>query len=390
MEICGKENCTGCGLCADICPQNAIHMEPGKITGHLVPIIDQEICVDCSLCQKKCPGNSQPKLNLPLKVYAAWQKNAEKQKGSSSGGVAAAFYEKAIESGYYIVGAVLCEDFSTKLIVTNDLADIEKFKNSKYEQASTENVYKTVSEIIKNGGKVLFIGTPCQCEAARKLTPASKADSLITVDLICHGVPSYRLFKDYITWIENMKKKKVTSLSFRTSFGVQLRLFSENQIIWDRKLQGDFFLHGFYKGLISNEACYRCKYACPERGFDITIGDFWGIGKREPFEHPGRKVSIIAIGTHKGESFVEKCSDLVLVERSYEEAVDHNTQLREPASRHDLYKKFWEIYQNKGIESAFRNTVYQEVEAQYRKEHIKEMIKAPIKMIRNAILRRID
>lgn len=388
MEICINRACTGCGLCSNICPKNAVLMKSNNATGHLNPVINKELCIECGLCNCKCPQNSTFEGVLPIKTYAAWQKDEIKQKGSSSGGVASAFYEDAISRGYYVVGAVLCDDFSTKLIVTNDITDIEKFKSSKYEQAEANDVYNRITEILKNGGKVLFIGTPCQCAAVKEIGKAYATWQLIIVDLICHGVPSYTCFMDYIRWIEKEKKTKITSVSFRTIYGEELVLKNGEKIIWDRRWREDFYLYAFNKGLICNEACYQCKYAYSNRISDITIGDFWGIGKQEPFEHPGRKVSVIAVGTQKGVDFVNMCSDLVLVERSYDEAVLGNSQLKNPAKKHHMYNKFWSLYSSEGIESAFKGTIYTDVENFYRKEHLKDIIKAPLRKIRRSLIKR--
>lgn len=378
-SICNSSVCTGCGLCVSVCPKSAIILEEKTTTGHFSPKINEKLCVDCGLCQKKCPANRKIEFVEPQKVYVAWREEARRQKGSSSGGVAAALYEMAIEKGWYIVGTEQTEELVPVLKVTDHAEDIEKFKGSKYVQANSQLVYKEVKNIVSEGNTVLFIGTPCQCQAVKSIVDDS--DRLFTVELICHGVPSQKLLKEYLAWIENKKNKKVSELSFRSPYGVELILKSQTGTFWKRKLPEDFYLTGFNEGLILNEACYQCKYARPERSSDLTIGDFWGIGKYEPFSDPGRKVSVIAVNSQKGSELLNACDTLVCQEREYREAVEGNPQLQAPKKKHTQYEVFWESYTQSGIESAMKATVYKPVQKRYVCRTIKQFPKDIVKKI---------
>lgn len=378
-NICASEKCTGCGACKSICPKGAIKMSEKPLTGHFCPTIDDSLCVDCGLCRKVCPSNDEEVFVEPKITYAAWRKNASEQKGSSSGGVAAAFYEAAIANGYYVVGTYKDQDFLPRMKLTNDISDVEDFKGSKYVQADTGTVYEDIRKVLSKGEKVLFIGTPCQCAAAKKV--AKNNENLITVDLICHGVPSQMTFIDYLNWIQKKTNKVITEMSFRSDYGVEMTFSSNNKVFWKRKINEDYYLSAFNGGLIHNEACYQCRFAQRERAADMTIGDFWGIGKASPFSHPGRKVSVIAVNTEAGEKFLQLCSSLELVERSYDEAVEGNTQLRHPSIKHKDRETFWKVYEDKGIEQAFHSTIYKKVTNLYIKNYIKHAPKEFIKKI---------
>lgn len=378
-DICENGKCTGCGACKSICPKGAIQMLENPVTGHFQPIIDEAICVDCGLCQKMCPNNANEVFAEPQKAYAAWRKNALEQKGSSSGGVAAALYETAIEHGYYVVGTCIDENFLPKMKLTNDIKDVEKFKGSKYVQANSENVYRDIKKVILNGQKILFVGTPCQCAAAKKVVENS--ENLVTVDLICHGVPSQKVFKSYLKWIEQRTNRKITKMSFRSEYGVEMTCFSKDKVIWQRRIKEDYYLSAFNDGMMHNESCYQCRYAQRERAADLTIGDFWGIGRETPFKGPGRKVSVIAVNTDKGKELLQLCNSLELVERDYDEAVKGNTQLRHSAIMHKDREMFWKTYEEKGIEQAFRSTIYREITDRYIKNQIKRAPKEFVKKI---------
>lgn len=382
-NICENGKCTGCGACKSICPKGAIQMSEKAVTGHFYPAIDEKLCIDCGLCKKICPSNDKEVFVEPQTVYAAWRKKVSEQKGSSSGGVAAALYEVAIENGYYVVGTYTDEDFLPRMKVTKNICDLESFKGSKYVQANTGTIYEDIRRLLTQGEKVLFIGTPCQCSAAKKITRNN--ENLITVDLICHGVPSQRIFLDYLKWIQKQTKKVITKMSFRSEYGVEMTFVSNNKVFWKRRINEDYYLSAFNTGLIHNDACYQCRFAQRERAADITIGDFWGIGKAEPFKNPGRKVSVIAINTERGKKILQLCHSLELEVRSYNEAIEGNTQLRHPSTMHKDREVFWKVYEEKGIEQAFRSTIYNEVTNRYIKNFMK---RAPKELLKRIIKRK--
>lgn len=366
-------------MCVSVCPKSAISLTEKATTGHFFPEINQELCINCGLCQKKCPANNKTDYVKPQKTYVAWRKEKEKQQGSSSGGVAAALYETAVKNGWYVVGTYQDKDMLPKLMLTNNACDLEKFKGSKYVQAKSDLVYKEVRDLVRQNNTVLFIGTPCQCQAVKNIV--DDKEKIYTIELICHGVPSQKLLKEYLAWIEAKKKKKVTELFFRSPYGVEMTLKSNGKNIWKRKLPEDFYLTAFNEGLILNDACYQCKYAQPERSNDLTIGDFWDIGKYEPFKGPGRKVSVIAVNSEKGNELLNMCDTLICQEREYMEAVDGNPQLRAPKNRHPQYDTFWSVYAKSGLGAAIEATIYKPVQKIYLTRKIKQFPKNVVKKI---------
>ncbi len=380
-KICERNQCTGCGLCKNVCPKGAIRMVESEDTGHFIPHIDQNLCIDCHLCEKKCPSLKEPEHKKQIKTYAAWRKDISKIKGSSSGGVAAGLYEKAIKEGYYIVGTYLDDKFQAKMKVTNKKEDIELFKGSKYIQAEAGNVYKELLELLKKGEKILFIGTPCQCAAMSSMAQGQYSDNVLTVELICHGTPSQKSFHDYIYSIAEKKKKKITKVSFRSEWGVELSLYSGEKAFWKYKGYEDDYMVAFQTGMLHNEACYECKYANKDRVSDITIGDFWKIGEKTKFEKPKCKVSVIVANTERGLSFVQECDELVLQEREYQEAIDGNPNLHRPSKMHPQRELFWKIYKEESVPNAYLKTIGKRLKKIRFKNCIKNMIKDLIKKI---------
>lgn len=378
--ICEENTCYGCGLCVAECPMNAISMRESEITGHFKPIINTEKCIDCGRCVEKCPYNQSIEFYENIRTFAAYRKNAEEQIGSSSGGVAAALYEVAIDNDWYVAGTYMNEDFNTEMILTNSREDITKFKGSKYVQANTKSVYKELKKTLNKGINVLFIGTPCQCQAAR-IAVGNKNESLITVDLICHGVPSQKIFKQYIKWVEEQKNRIVRKVSFRSPWGEEMIMNDGKRDIWKRRMYWDPYLEAFSIGIINNECCYQCPFAQDKRASDLTIGDFWGIGTSEPFEDPKRKISVIGVNTKRGEKLLTKCNSLVLIERKWDEAVAGNAQLQSALNKSDMYNLFWDTYLKAGLDEAFKATIYDSVSKKYKKEYPKTFIKSSVKKI---------
>ena len=380
VYICPKEKCSGCGLCADICPQKAITMKEKKLTGHFVPEVDSTKCINCSLCHKKCPSNSVPHLYKTINTYVAWKKDVESTKTSSSGGIAAELYSCAIKQGYYVTGVILDEDFRAKMILSNTTEYLEKFKLSKYMQADCKGIFSGIKDCFKLKQQVLFIGTPCQCDAARKLAGERYGDFLTTVELICHGVPSQKIFKEYVNDVI-ASNKVIDKILFRTELGEELVLYSQNKVIWKRRSFQDDYLTAFQEGILSNEKCYQCPYATPNRGSDLTIGDFWGIGEVRSFSRPQCRVSVLLVNTEKGKQLLELCDGLYLEERDNCEAVNGNGQLKGPAKKSAKYELFWNVYRRKGIKSAMDCTVHRKTSYAYLKDKYWGGIKRSIKRV---------
>ena len=195
MNITTVEHCAGCLACQAVCPKKCISITHDAI-GHVQPVVDSDICIDCSLCAKICPEITPLELSPMQQVYAAWDKNEEARKKSSSGGLATLISQQVIEEGGVVYGSA----FQPPLNITHTRCDsieaLEKLRGSKYVQSSLNEIYAPLQQDLIQNTKVLFIGTPCQVAGIK--SKFSKYNNLFIVDLVCHGVPSYLLWKKYI------------------------------------------------------------------------------------------------------------------------------------------------------------------------------------------------
>ena len=170
-------------------------------------------------------------------------------------------------------------------------------------------------------------------------------------------------------------------MSFRSEWGVELSLYSGEKTFWKYKGYEDDYMVAFQTGMLHNKACYECKYANKDRVSDITIGDFWKIGEKTKFEKPKCKVSVIVANTDKGLSFVQKCDELILQERDYQEALDGNPNLYRPSNRHPQREVFWSIYRTEGVSNAYQKTIGKKLKKIRLKGRIKGFAKTKIKQL---------
>lgn len=207
------ELCTGCRACEQVCAHHAITFGEDK-EGFQVPVINAKICVDCGLCQKRCPQNTET-VKFPVKdVYAARDKDNEEIHRSASGGVFAVAARHILSNGGYVVGAAYENHYEVSHILINDLSDLAKLQSSKYVQSNTQDTYSRVKELLNAGNTVLYSGTPCQI-GGLKAYLHKDYENLVTMEVICHGVPSPKLFQRYIRWTEKRLKGKLLFFDFR-------------------------------------------------------------------------------------------------------------------------------------------------------------------------------
>lgn len=378
MEICPANICTGCAACANLCPQNAIRMQDGDQLGHIRPEIAQELCIDCGLCQKQCPTVHPVKEVRAEKAYAVWSIEEDDRFSSASGGAASVFYQKIIEEGGVAVGCCFDKNCDLQFMLAETAEEAKQFKSSKYVQSRVGDVFRRIKTLLLQDEKVLFIGTPCQTAGLLSFL-GKDYGNLISVDLICHGVPSQKLLKEHIRAKEQKAQSTANRLTFRYGADWELTLYSGDMIFYKKRRETDLYFIGFLNALFYRQSCYSCAYAKPERVSDLTIGDFWGIGKEKPFAHPVEKVSVVLPNTLKGAAFLESCREkLFMEERTVDEAVAGNAQLRRPCEPHTNREKFQKLYPKLGFEGAARDCLREDLKVG-RKQYVMTKIKKPVK-----------
>lgn len=329
-QICPPEKCTGCWACYNICPKQCIQMKEGKLL-HLYPTINQEKCINCGLCQKVCPSNHPLPHKQPLHTYAAWAKDEQEYKTSTSGGIGACLSRYIIQNNGIVYGCACLPNAEIKHIRVENEKDLPLLKGSKYVQSSINNSYTSVKKDLIDGKIVLFIGTPCQVAGLKSYLKKDYVN-LYTIDLICHGVPSLGYLQFHLK--SKLSVNQSDNVTFRDDNNMILKVSYNNKLVytydfWSNRYKDEYY-NAFMDGFSYRQSCHSCPYASPTRVSDVTIGDFWGFKDDISRPHPNG-LSCILCNTEKGNYLIDKIKDtLYIYERELEEAVNGNAQLRAP------------------------------------------------------------
>lgn len=369
-----KKHCCACGACLNICPKRAIAMQKDEY-GFLYPQIDEEKCIKCGLCIKTCAFQNSNLNNEPRKTYAAQSNNTD-LKQSASGGIFASIAKNVLKDGGIVYGAAM-ELMDNKLVVrhiaVNNEADLIKLQGSKYIQSNTEKVYQEIKEQLNNDKLILFSGTPCQVDGLNSYL-GKKYNKLITIDIICHGVPNNQMFQDYIKILEEKLKDKIIDFKFRDKtkgWGLTAKGYTAKGYTAIIPANVSSYYYMFLKSYIYRDSCYSCKYACRNRCSDITIGDYWGIERVHPEVEEDNVygldykngISCLIVNTEQGKEVIEKYkTDLRLLVSEFDKAAKYNNQLNKP-SKCDNKKcnKILDVYKEKGykeVDNDFKTVKY--------------------------------
>ena len=352
MKLCEQEKCVGCFACMNICPKEAISIGYNDLD-KTIPVIDESKCINCGLCQSVCPVIQETEFKEPQKCYAAWTRIDDDKKSCASGGIATALYRTVMEAGGAVFGCAFDDDLNLNIRMAESEADLELFKGSKYVQSCTEFSYKAVKEQLENGKKVLYVGSPCQVDGLLHYL-RKPYDNFYTLDIICHGVPPIKYLQDYLHGL--LPGKKLENIAFRGERDFELCIDSDNERIYQKHSYLDLYYHGFLKGMMFRDNCFKCSYAQKNRVSDITIGDFWELDKSSLEEKYYGNVSVILTNSTKGEELLNMAKEKIHFEkRSIAEALKGNDQLNHPFERPKDRDKFEKNY-NKGIAEALRST----------------------------------
>lgn len=375
MELLREKGlCCGCRTCEHVCPQSAITMEDDG-RGFLYPRIDQEKCVDCGLCLKKCAfqnGYASRKEFEPSRGFAARHRDLPTMMKSRSGGAFTALSDRVLEMGGVVFGAgyddgegffrVLHKCASTK-------EERDEFRGSKYVQSDLGDVFPRVKEELEAGRTVLFSGLGCQVGALYSYL-GREYDNLVTADIVCYGVPSPRLWRDFLRMREREKGGRVTAVDFRDKEKFGWKAHKETITVGGRKVSSRLYKKLFSMRVATRPSCFQCIYANKDRVGDITLADFWGHEDAVPgFGGDDRGVSLVLVNTKRGEELWERArKDMDVIECTGYPY--RHTMMKRPNARPENYEEFWADYDADGFDFVARKYCDYEVKAP-KEEHKK-------------------
>ena len=345
-----KPECCGCTACMEVCPEDAITMEPDE-EGFLYPRIDDAKCVRCGKCDRVCAFHRYPKREAPFDQPQAWavkHKDQSVRENSRSGGAFVGFSDVILQRDGVVYGAAMGADFTVCHIRAATSEKRDKMKGAKYVQSDIRGIYPQVAQDLKTGLDVLFSGTPCQVAGLRSYLWEQHVDAgkLFCCDLVCHGVPSPAIWKDYLYLIEQTHGEQVYSANFRDKcFGWEAHWETYRFAHTKKVIVSNDFTDLYFLGLMLRPSCSSCPFADVQRSGDLTLGDFWGIDELDSNFNDNRGVSLVLVNTPEGAALWEATQPRFdCISTSLQNCMQ--PALYEPTAPSPLRQQFWQDYQN--------------------------------------------
>lgn len=353
IQITDPSQCCGCTACVHVCNHRAITMQPDAL-GFLYPVVDTRKCVDCGLCDKVCSFHAQYDKQLNLaepQAYAVRHKNIHEVETSRSGAVFSSLVDWTLAQQGVVYGVGYQDHFRAVHKRATTKAACFEFKGSKYVQSDLGDTFSLVKSDLQQGKVVLFSGTPCQTSGLKSYLSIKKIDTthLYIADIVCHGVPSPSIWKDYLSYIEKKHGQKALDVSFRDKKLLGWAAHKESFRFSDKTVCTGSYTYLFYEHIMFRHSCGVCYFTNTQRPSDITMADFWGWEKTDSLINADDKgVSLVLVNTEKGERlFKHLQSQLHTVKAELCNCLQPN--LQHPSVIHPLRNQFEKDYINRGI-----------------------------------------
>ena len=403
IQILDKRNRCGCSACVQRCPKHCITLQEDS-EGFWYPQVYMSTCIDCGLCEIVCLMLQRSvSVRKPIAIYAAKNCEEEIRRKSSSGGVFTALAEQIIQDGGVVFGACFNEKWEVMHTYTETIEGLSKFRGSKYVQSWIGNAYEETEKFLKADKKVLFSGTPCQIAGLKQFL-RKDYEKLFTVDVICHGVPSPSVWREYLnneitrqcgrknivlSRLIHEKKVLVDGVSFRDkksgwkkySFVLTLSTTNESggkiQFCSRIPLNENLYMKGFLADLYLRPSCYACPVKCGKSGSNLTLGDFWGLQTVMPLLDDDKGMTALLVNDKHGQELLDKIN-VDLWQTDYESVFKGNPALEKSAR----------IPQHRNLFFADTNLSFEKKMLKYIRPTLRQRIKRKIQKVGLLLLSR--
>ena len=352
--------CSGCHACFNACYRGCITMKIDD-DGFLYPHIDEKTCVGCGKCKSVCPVLKEYKGNKVGQAYACINKNDDIRFQSSSGGVFTLIAEYVISQNGVVFGAAFGDDFSVKHVEVLNKDELKKLRGSKYLQSTIGNTYKKVEYYLKKGKIVLFSGTPCQISGIKSYL-GKEYCNLILLDVICHGVPSPKVWQKYKRNREEDAGVSTQRANFRHKesgwklYSVRLEFLNGTE--YKRSFKEDLFMRAFLSDFCLRPSCYNCHSKSLSRESDITLADFWGVENVAPEMFDDKGTSLVFVNSEKGKQVFKKISENMIYKKvDIDQAVKYNTSAYKSVVYPKNRDKFMKLIKKDNFDKALNKSL---------------------------------
>lgn len=354
-----ENECYGCGACANACAKRCIHLSESE-KGFYVPILDRNSCNNCDMCETVCPVLNEKSPEFVLSsAYLFINGNDYNRRVSSSGGFvnAAAEYLMNNNNGAVVYGAAFDDDFKVVQKGISEYEKIYELMGSKYVQSYVnESLLKEVKEHLDENTQVLYVGTPCQI-AGLKSFLGKEYDNLYTIELICEGVPSPRVWREYLC--DYYKNKEIRYIQFRYKFfgwwnhGLRIQ-FAKDDYYSPTRGGTDPYMQCFMNNLSTSMACDHCRYRRKEHNGDFYIGDAWNVNRIRSNMDDNMGITTVFANSLKAKKVMESLRDKHnIFEITIDEATRFRPDLFESMGNSEKKEMFFKCFEKYGFKKAY-------------------------------------
>lgn len=379
IDIKEKYMCDGCHACYSVCPKDAINMEIDD-EGFWYPKVDNDKCVDCNKCEKVCPILNKKEVKSLKKAYACYNLDEDIRMKSSSGGIFTILASEIIKDNGVVFGAKFDEDFNVVHDYVEDVEGLSKFRGSKYVQSNIGDSFIQAKKFLDDGRKVLFSGTPCQIGGLKSYLNKDY-ENLVTVDLICHGVPSPMIWQRYINKIGD--GKKLSAMTFRdkskgwNSAVLKYRFEDGSEI--DENYSESVYIKGFIQNCFLRPSCYNCNFKTLNRVSDFTLGDFWGVESILPKLKDNKGISLVFVHSEKSDRMMKEIKkNIYLCEVEIENSITWNSCAIKSVELLPNRNKFFRYVDEISVTEAVDKSLYKSKLRRIQEKHLVRRIKSKV------------
>lgn len=357
-----KSECCACTACVNVCPKTCISMMADE-EGFAYPVVDTNNCINCHLCEKVCPvEHPDYSGSITPDTYAVLLKDVDQRKKSSSGGAFYAIASFVLKNQGIVVGATMDEQLQVRHIAVESMDELYRLRGSKYVQSNLEDVFLLVKKALQDDRWCYFVGTGCQV-AGLKAFLHTQNSKLITSDLVCHGVPSQKLFDTHIAYLEEKYHDKVVNYQFRDNASwrvCEICDFANRKALVNPSYELSPYLYSFMYAMTYRYSCYDCKFASLPRQGDITLADYWGVKEFFPQVDDRHGVSLVLVNTENGKLVWDRVKeDCEYYVSNVVDGAKYNGNLvhksEKPAVRDGIFKKIEEEEYPKIASTVFKS-----------------------------------